>query len=76
MHCRGPSATPRASSANWRRRGSSTQAVLLQVGHIVDDFRFRWDPLRSDSGVVEVHSLQERQDQGWVAHDVTVVHVT
>ena len=47
----------------------------IQIIHAVDDFRFQWAPLGTDSGIGNVEVLQKRQRQDCVAHDVTVVHV-
>ena len=38
----------------------------VQVVHVVDDFRFQWVPLSSDSSIGKVEVLKKRQHQDWV----------
>ena len=71
MNCRDPTATLSVVLP------SVTADVLKKLRtsiHVVDDFRFQWVPLSSDSGVGNVEVLQKSQHQDWVAHSVTIVH--
>ena len=74
MNCRDPTATPSAMlplitaevSAMLRTSPILRVGALIQIIHVVSDFRFQWVPLCSDSGVSDVEVLQKRQHQDWV----------
>ena len=47
----------------------------IQIVHVLDDVRFHWVPLRSDSGSGNVEVLKKRLHQDSVTQDVTVIHL-